>query len=163
MSFAVPFDRLVDYSDYERRKWRDWIGASPARLDIAVQTAGRFPTVGALLDHIFLIERRHLARLEGATPPEATGIAAGDWQSLFEYGDLVRADLRRYVSEVDDAAGSETITFVLRGEDFSVRRQKLILHIVMHEVRHLAQIALAARQAGEGPPGEHDIVFCPEV
>jgi uncharacterized damage-inducible protein DinB len=38
-------------------------------------------------------------------------------------------------------------------------RRKLATHVVLHEVRHLAQIALAARAAGVAPPGDHDLFF----
>ena len=39
--------------------------ANPAAIDATVQPGGRFPTVGKLIDHIFLVERRHLQRLHG--------------------------------------------------------------------------------------------------
>jgi uncharacterized damage-inducible protein DinB len=162
MSLTVAYDQLLDYSDHDRRKWRDWIAADSGRLDIAVQPGGRFPTVGALLDHVFLVERRHLCRLEGGTPPEATGIPPGDWERLFEYADLVRADLRRYASDVDDATGSETITWRYLDREYSMTRRKLLVHIVLHEIRHLAQVALAARAASVAPPGEHDLIYFAE-
>ena len=163
MSVSVHIEQLLDYSDHERRKWRDWINADPKRLEIPLQPGGRFPTVWALLDHVSLVERRHLARLEGGTPPDETGIRYGDWTGLFEYADLVRADLRRYVADTDDAAGSQTISFTALGlGPVSMSRRRLLTHIVLHEVRHLAQVALAARTAGVEPPGEHDLFFFPE-
>jgi len=163
VSLSVGYEPLLAYSDHERRKWRQWVAADPARLEIPMQPGGRFPTIGALLDHVFFVERRHLSRLEGGTPPDASGVPSGDWQRLFEYGDLVRADLRTYVAGLDDAVGDSTISFT--GWDnvrYSMSRRRLLTHIVMHEVRHLAQIALAARLAGVEPPGAHDIAFFPE-
>lgn len=160
MSLHVGFDQLLDYSDHERRKWRDWIAADPRRLDLPVQPGARFPTVGALLDHVFFVERRHLSRLEGGALPEATGIPHGDWQRLFEYADLVRADLRAYARDLDDRAGSDVLSFIaLGGVPVSMTRRRLLTHIVLHEIRHLAQIALAARTAGIEPPGEHDLFY----
>lgn len=41
-------------------------------------------------------------------------------------------------------------------------RRKLLAHMLLHEVRHLAQIALAARIAGHEPPGRHDLFYFPE-
>ena len=160
MSVSVGLEQLLDYSDHERRKWREWVAADPKRLEIAVQPGARFPTIGALLDHMFFVERRHLSRLEGGTLPERTGIAPGDWTRLFEYGDLVRADLRRYISDIDDPTGSETMTFVpMGGGTITMSRRRLLTHVVLHEVRHFAQLALAARTAGVDPPGDHDLFF----
>ena len=163
MSVTLRLEELIEYSDHERAKWRDWIAADRARLQIPLQPGGRFPTLGSLLDHVFLAERRHLARLEGGTPPESTGVAAGDMDALFEYADLVRADLCRYVADLDDQAAAETITFTVGSyPTFRMTRRKLALTIVLHETRHLAQAALAARTAGHEPPGEHDLLFFTE-
>ena len=160
MTLGITLDQLLDYSDHERRKWREWVGADPARLDVVMQAGGRFPTVGALLDHIFLVERRHLARLEGGTPPDATGVPLGDWKRLFEYADLVRADFRRYASDVDDDVGDQVIAFNAVGlGPVSMTRRRLLTHVALHEIRHLAQVALAARMAGIAPPGEHDLFY----
>ena len=36
-------------------------------------------------------------------------------------------------------------------------RRRLLTHVFLHEIRHLAQLALAARAAGIEPPGNHDL------
>jgi uncharacterized damage-inducible protein DinB len=163
MSVTIPFELLLDYSEQERHKWRDWIAADEKRLDLTVQAGARFATVAALLDHIFLAERRNLARLEGGTPPDATGIPPGDWTRLFEYADLVHADLRRYASDATDTVCDEKLPFVAPGFTLTLSRRLLLTHILLHEVRHLAQLALAARNAGIEPPGNHDVLFFAEA
>jgi uncharacterized damage-inducible protein DinB len=170
MSVAVPLLRLLDYSDYERAKWKAWIADNSGRLSLAFQPTGRFPTVWTVFDHLFLIERRHLSRLQGATPPDVTGVAVGDWQALLDYGDLVRADLRRYLTDLTEADAASQITFTVQSGafttqsgTFTVTRGKLAIHILMHEIRHLAQIAYAARAAGQEPPGLHDYFYFPET
>jgi uncharacterized damage-inducible protein DinB len=162
VSLTIGLEPLLDYSDHERRKWKDWVAAEPARLHLPVQRAARFPTVWSLLDHVFLVERRHLSRLEGGTPPDATGVAVGDWTALFEYADLVRADFRRYVADLPDSEGTATITFAIQSGPVTMTRRKLAAHVILHEVRHLAQLAAAARLAGHEPPGDHDLFFFAE-
>ena len=128
MSVAVALAPLIAYSDHEREKWRQWIAADPARMRIPFQTGGRFADVAALLDHVFLVERRHLARLEGATPPPATGVPSGDWGAMFEYGDLVRADFRAYLDALDEATASQTmvITGLQSSADVVMTRRRLV-------------------------------------
>jgi uncharacterized damage-inducible protein DinB len=159
VSITIGLAALLDYSDHEREKWERWLAGDPARASLPLQQAGRFPTVFALLDHVFLVERRHLARLEGATPPGSTGVRAGDLRGLFEYAALVRADFRRYVSDTSDARAQERMTITLQDRSLSMTRQTLATHIVVHEIRHLAQLALAVRLAGFEPPGEHDYFY----
>ena len=162
MTPAASLTELLDYSDHERRKWREWVAVDPARLEIRFQPDGRFRTLGAVLDHVFLVERRHLARLEGGVPPEASGVAASDVKALFEYADLVRADLRKYIADATENELRETLTFVTQSGTGTMTRRRLLVHIVLHEVRHLAQLAYAVRVAGQSPPGQHDIFYCPE-
>lgn len=163
MSLTIRLDELLDYSDHERQKWKAWIAADATRLRIPFQTGSRFPTVASLLDHVFLVERRHLARLEGGVPPDETGVAGGDWQALFDYAELVRADLRQYVAHLENDRGTETLTFDVQSGTFTMTRRKLAVHIVLHEVRHLAQLAYAVRIAGDAPPGMHDLFYFTEL
>jgi uncharacterized damage-inducible protein DinB len=159
VSITAGLPELLAYSDHERAKWRAWVEADPSRLSLPFQPGARFATLGSVFDHIFLVERRHLSRMEGATPPDSTGVAPGDVKGLFEYGDLVRDDFRHFVTSMDDAAAGEPFTFTIPGQTLTMSRRKLATSVVLHEVRHLAQVALAARAAGVEPPGEHDLLF----
>ena len=163
MSTAVDLQHLLAYTDHERTKWKAWLAADPsARLAIPFQNGARFPTVGSLLNHMFWVEERHLSRLESHPLPDTEGASANDLNALYEYGDRVRAKLRHWVTEVDDKRFSEPITFSLRGAPpITVLRRKLAAHILLHEIRHFAQIAYAVRVAGHEPPGEHDYFFAP--
>ena len=163
MTVTVDLAELLQYSDHERGKWREWIAADPARMSIPFHDGGRFPTVGSLFEHIFLVERRHLSRIQGATPPDATGVPAGDWKALFEYAELVRADFRGSVATLPDAEARQSMTVAAMSGTRTMTKRWLATTIVLHEIRHLAQIAYAARRAGHAPPGEHDVFYCPEV
>lgn len=162
MTASVQLRELLDYTDHERQKWRAWIGADPRRLDIPFQSGGQFPTIGSLFDHIFLVERRHLSRLEGGTPPDSTGVKQDDWKRLFEYADLVRADFRRYLADLDAAEAQQVLTVVVQTGARTMTKRRLATHIVLHEIRHTAQIACAVRIAGQEPPGQHDIFYFSE-
>ena len=161
MTVAVSLASLLAYSDAERTKWREWLEANPARLHLPFQPGGRFPDVASLFDHLFLVERRHLSRLEGAIPPTATGITPGEVAALFDYADLVRADFRGYLDALDEGMASQPIvlTGLQSSGDITMSRRRLTTHILLHEIRHLAQVAYAARLAGHEPPGEHDIFY----
>jgi len=163
MSVPVDFERLMDYAQHERAKWKSWLEADPARLRLPFQVGLRLPTLNALLDHVFWVERRHLSRLQGVPLPESTGVAEGDLAGLFAYADRAHADLRRYVAGLTDAQANETMTFTIpiQPQPVTMTRGKLALHILLHEVRHMAQLAYAARLAGLDPPGQHDYFFFP--
>ena len=163
MTVAVDLAELLHYSDHERGKWREWIAADPSRMSIPFQDGGRFPTIGSLFDHIFLVERRLLSRIQGATPPDATGVPPDDWKALFEYAGLVRADFRTSIATLSEEDARQTMTVATQSGTRTMTRRWLATTIALHEIRHLAQIAYAARRAGHAPSGEHDLLYCPEL
>ena len=162
MNVGVELRELLDYTDHERQKWLDWIAADPRRIEIPFQPGGRFSTVASLFDHVFLVERRHLSRLQGATPPESTGVEHGDWTQLFEYARVVRAEFRRYLDGLDPSQAQQTMNVVAQSGTQTMTKRRLAAHILLHEIRHTAQIAYAVRRAGHEPPGRHDLFYFPE-
>jgi uncharacterized damage-inducible protein DinB len=160
MALSLSFDELLRYTSEERDKWRRWLSAHAEAIDVPVQPGGRLPTVGKLIDHIFLVERRHLQRLRGETLATETGLTANNAAPLFDYGSSVRRELEHFVRELDEgAAADEVRTFVVREQDWRMTPRKLLFHLLLHEIRHWAQIALAIRVAGLEPPGDHDLFY----
>jgi uncharacterized damage-inducible protein DinB len=155
----LGFAELLRYTSEERDKWRGWLAAHPGAIDAAVQPGGRLPTVGKLIDHIFLVERRHLQRLMGEKPSDQTGLTGNNAAPLFDYGASVRRELEQYVSDLDDEEADRVRAFVVREQTWPMSSRKLLFHILIHEIRHWAQIALAVRLAGFEPPGDHDFFY----
>ena len=154
------YAEFLRYTQEERDKWRVWFAAHPEALDVELQPGGRYPTVGSLVDHIFLVERRHLQRLTSAPLDAGTGLSGRHAPPLFDYGASVRRELEQYVAQLDEDAADEPRTFTVQsGGDFVLTPRKLLLHILLHETRHWAQIALAIRRAGLEPPGNHDLFY----
>ena len=163
MSLSLTFDELLRYTNGEREKWRTWLGAHPAALDAPVQPGGRLPTVGKLLDHIFLAERRILQRLTDAPLTQSTGLTGNNAPPLFDYGASVRRELEQYVADLDVDVADEIRSFEMGEQRLAMTARKLLFHVLIHEIRHWAQITLAVRLAGFEPPGEHDLVFSPAL
>ena len=159
MPLAIAFDELVRYTTGERDKWRGWFTIHPAAIDAPVQPGGRLPTVGRLIDHIFLVERRHLQRLTAQPLSDTTGLTGNNATPLFDYGASVRRELEQFVGDLGDDDAETVRTFEVRERQWPMTPRKLLFHILVHETRHWAQIALAVRLAGFDPPGDHDLFF----
>jgi uncharacterized damage-inducible protein DinB len=158
VSLTITLDELLRFTAAEREKWRVWCNAHPSAIDAPVQPDGRLPTVGTLIDHIFLAERRVLQRLTDSTPSAATGLTGHNAPPLFDYGSSVRRELEQFLRELDTDVADEVRTFDIGGRQWPMTPRKLLFHIVLHEIRHWAQIALAVRIAGYDPPGDHDLI-----
>ncbi len=155
----ISYDELLRYTSEERDKWRGWFAAHPEAIDAPVQPGGRLPTVGKLIDHIFLVERRHLQRLTDQPLSTQTGLTGNNAPPLFDYGASVRRELEQHVAELDDEVADQVRSFEVRDRKWPMTPRKLLFHILLHETRHWAQIALAVRLAGLEPPGDHDLFY----
>ena len=154
------FEEFVRYTNEEREKWRGWFAAHPDAMAIELQSGGRYPTVGSLVDHIFLVERRHLQRLNDVRPDDMTGLSGHHAPPLFDYGASVRRELEQFAADLDADVANELRTFTLQsGGRFDLTPRKLLFHCLLHETRHWAQIALSVRRAGLEPPGNHDLYY----
>ena len=159
MTLTITLDELLAWTEEERAKWLPWLKANPGALDVAVQPGGRFPTVAALIDHIFLVEHRHTLRLQGKELPAQSGIAAGDVDALYEYAARGREGVRRYLPTLNQNDINVPRDVVVASGTYPLSPRKLLFHMVLHEVRHWAQIAAAVRAAGHAPPGDHDLFY----
>jgi uncharacterized damage-inducible protein DinB len=160
MSITLSYDELLRYTNEEREKWRRWFQAHPAAIESPVQPAdARLPTVGKLIDHVFLVERRHIQRLRGEPLTDSTGLSAQNAPPLFDYGASVRRELSSFVEALDGGEADEVRTFEVRDRSWAMTPRKLLFHVLIHEIRHWAQIALAIRLAGFDPPGDHDLFY----
>lgn len=156
----LSFNEFLRYTQEERDKWRAWFVANPDALEIEVQPGGRYATVGSLIDHIFLVERRHLQRLRGAELDTKTGLSGRHAPPLFDYGASVRRELEQFTSELDEDVADQPRKFTVQsGGDYVLTPRKLLFHCLLHETRHWAQIALSLRRAGLEPPGNHDLFY----
>lgn len=157
MQLHLSWHETRAYNEEERAKWDRWFRNHGLEvLAVPFQRGERFPTVWHMVDHIFVVERRHLQRLRSEYPlPETTG--AADWQAILAYATGVRAELVAYVELPGDADAPRE--FPIMGRQVMVTPRKLLFHIFMHEARHWAQIALALRNAGFDPPPDQDLVF----
>ena len=159
MPLTIAFDELLRYTNAERDKWRVWLTSHSAAIDASVQPGGRLPTVGRLIDHIFLVERRHLQRLHALPLSDSTGLTGNNAAPLFDYGASVRRELEQFVADLGEDDADTVRDFEVRERQWPMTPRKLLFHILLHEIRHWAQIALAVRLAGFEPPGEHDLFY----
>src|SRR4030095_7464989 len=97
MSLQISLDEVMAWTAEDRAKWLPWLKANPKALDVTVQPGGRFPTVGSLIDHIFLVEHRPTPRLQGKELPAESGVHTGDVDALYAYAARGREAVRLYL------------------------------------------------------------------
>jgi uncharacterized damage-inducible protein DinB len=161
MTLELSYDELLRYTDGERAKWRRWFEAQPDDVWRApVQKEGTLADVWTLADHIFLVELRHVQRLQRKTElAEQTGVARGDAPALWDFAGRARQELRALAGAITPGDAAAPRKLQVRNGTHTLTPRKLLFHILLHEIRHWAQIATAVRNAGFPPPGGHDLFY----
>ena len=160
---AVSLNELLDYTGWERQKWHARIrkyGAQTLEISAGPHGDGRFERVGDLIRHIFSAEKRYAERLAGQALTDPASIPNTDIEALFQFSRQSRGELKQLLEsfpaqEWDVPRDFKILDFVAR-----VTPRKIVMHVLMHEIRHWAQIATMFRMNGYAVEF-HDFLFSP--
>jgi uncharacterized damage-inducible protein DinB len=128
------------------------------KTSIGLHGDGRFSTVGVLVRHIFSAEKRYVERLSGRPLTDTSSVPADNLEALFQFGHESRSEFKKFVEEFPGEAWDVPFEFKLITSVLRVTPKKIIVHVLLHEMRHWAQIATLLRM--NGVKGEfHDFLF----
>lgn len=155
----LSVEELIHYTDEERARWERWFHENGAELLAMPIVGDRETTVGALILHIFGPELRYVQRLKEETPTEYRGRPVNRIEEIFGFGMESRKALRAYVRDAKPEEWFRMFEFEIGLRPCRASARKIVLHMLLHEIRHWAQVARIMRERGFEPPGEHDLLF----
>ncbi len=159
MSAAITLQELLADNETATGKWHTWFAANPAALEVpcGIYNSG---TVRGLLKHIFAVELRHSQRLNGEEVVAYDAIPAGSLDDLFAIHSQAMRNLSRFLSHADDTALGEVIALqTVSAGTLHASRRKLFAHILLHSMRHWAQLSSLLRKAGYKTDWPKDFLF----
>lgn len=160
MSFAgITLRELMTDNDAATNKWGAWFKANETALDVPcdIYNSG---DVRGLLKHIFAVELRHSQRLMGEEVTAYDAIPVGSLDGLLDVHALALDNLRRFLSRADDAALEEVIALqTVSAGTLHASRRKLFVHVMLHSMRHWAQLATILREKGFATDWPKDFLF----
>jgi uncharacterized damage-inducible protein DinB len=154
----LGLNELVRYTDEERSRWEMWFRENGPDL-LRMPIAGRDATVGALILHIFGPELRYVQRIAGDPVTEYRGLPSKTVEEVFGFGIETRRALRQFFARAKPEDWDRQIDLHLAQGPQQATVRKLIGHVLIHEIRHWAQIARIMRERGFEPPGGHDLLM----
>lgn len=158
-SAAITLEELLADNDAATEKWQTWFAANPAALDVpcAIYNSS---TVRGLLKHIFAVELRHSQRLLGEEVTSYEAIPVGSLDDLIAIHGQATRNLRKFLSSANDAALCEMISLqTVSAGTLNASRRKLLTHILLHSIRHWAQLSSLLREAGYQTDWPKDFLF----
>ncbi|HWZ97446.1 MAG TPA: DinB family protein [Candidatus Dormibacteraeota bacterium] len=163
MSAGVSLIELIEFTDWERSMWHDWLRERSDKvlgISLGPHGDGRMQNIGDLVKHIFIAEKHHVERLSDRPLTDTNLIPNDSVEELFRFGQRSRKDLRDFVETHPAEDWEDSREFEIMGKIVSVTPRKFIVHILTHEIRHWAQIATMLRLNGL-TGGFPDFLFSP--
>jgi uncharacterized damage-inducible protein DinB len=158
----LSFSELIAYTDWERGLWHAWLqqhGESVLAITAGPHGDGRFQTIGDVVRHIFSAEKRYVERLSNR-PLTDTASIPSSIEPLFQFGRQSRADFTEFIKTFPAQKWDVPQDFSLMNNHLRATPRKIVVHVLLHEIRHWAQIGTLLRL--NGLTGEfHDFLFSP--
>ena len=159
----LDYDHLLEYTDWQRDRWEQWFtrqGGSALAVSTGPHGDGRLATIGQVVRHIFSAETRYVERMKDQPLSDTSLIPAEDIDALFAFGRASRSALRSFIASLpsDELDVARELTIVDTTRRLTPR--KILVHVVVHEIRHWAQIATLLRLQGMNVEF-HDFLMSP--
>lgn len=159
---ALTFDELLRHNQEETEHWQAWFAAHPEALDVPLDIANMKDVRGMLL-HIFVVEVLYSERMSDIVRERLSydDFPASNSDGLFAYGSTARARFRAMLANTSDAGWNEVLTYGSKAVGLSITatRRKMFAHVMLHSLRHWAQLATALRQHSYKQDWMHDFIF----
>jgi uncharacterized damage-inducible protein DinB len=100
MSTSLSMGELIEYTDWERGEWYEWLrqrGDEVLGTSAGPHGDGRFQTIGDVVRHIFSAEKRYIDRLSNRPLTDTASISNANVESLFQFGRESRKDFKEFV------------------------------------------------------------------
>ncbi|HEX9936598.1 MAG TPA: DinB family protein [Longimicrobium sp.] len=164
MQAVLEISTLAGYVENETERWREWFAAAPPEVLDLPLGAGAEGTIRTLVKHIFAVELRYAQRLVGEPVSGYDELADGTVEQLWQIHRTANATRGRYLA----GASPEALDRILVSETRKLgriesRAHTVLVHSLVHGIRHWAQVAMVLRQHGHGGLWEHDWLLNPAV
>ncbi len=147
---ALSTTELLAWLERTSAGWRDLLTAHPEALDFPCDVR-EGETVRDLVHHIVAVELRYAERLKGLPASEYDALPRTDTAALYATHDRAMALLGE-VLEDEHVPWEEELEFVTRSAGtLRASRRVVLVHLMMHSIRHYAQLAMLVRQGGVKP------------
>lgn len=154
MTQGFSLEDMLRYSEEETQRWKQFFTANPELLDLPTDVAGA-GTVRGLLIHIFSAELYFANAVQGLQQPDFDALDNQSVDEIFALGDGARGKFRNFLGGASD----QDIDVKVPAGPYRPSKRKMIIHAVIHGVRHWAQLATSLRAQGHKQTWQHDFLL----
>jgi uncharacterized damage-inducible protein DinB len=154
---ALTANEILAWLERTSTGWKDLIIAHPELLAFPCDVMG-VSTVAGLLQHIVAVELRYAEQLNGLPPTDYAAIPFDSADAIYATHTRAVGLLRQQLASSVD--WDEKIDFLTRSMGPArASRKTILVHALMHSIRHYAQLATLVRQHGIKPGWQMDYLL----
>jgi len=151
---ALPEVIPVRYTEEEAARWKQFLAAHPAALDLPFDVAG---TVRELLFHVFATELFFAHAVLGLPKPDFDTLPHATLDQLFGINQDAAGKFREFFGKAkpEDWAQVAPLGF----GNLKASKRKMVAQALLHGVHHRAQLSTFLRQQGFKQDWVHDFLM----
>lgn len=155
---ALTAEQLMAWVETTSTEWKALLAAHPEALAFPCDVR-ETSSVAEALQHIVAVELRYAQRLADAAQSDYAAIPYSTVEEIYRTHDAAMALYRELLAR-EDFDWEQTIEFQTRSAGtLKSSRRTILVHALMHSIRHYAQLATLVRQHGVKPGWQMDYLF----
>jgi uncharacterized damage-inducible protein DinB len=158
MSLSIPADELLRWNDLSATHWHGFALANPGILTLPCDIHSSH-TVAQLLQHIVAVELRYAQRLAGEPESDYNDIPFHSAEAIFATHDRTLSLLQPLLADAAFNWSTEIEFQTITAGRIRASRRTILIHLLMHSIRHYAQLATLVRTHGFNPDWPMDFLF----
>jgi len=158
MSLTIAVEKLIAWNDDTARKFRDFVCLNPVVFSLPsdIRSDG---TVAGTLQHVVYFELRFANLIAGFAKKPLEEIPKDSIDAIYETHAHATTIIRQLLSDATFDWSQEMVFEVPNLGPVNATRESFLIHLLMHSVRHYAQLATVVRQAGYPLTWRMDYLF----
>jgi uncharacterized damage-inducible protein DinB len=151
-------NELMAWAERTASGWRELFAAHPEALAFPRDIVGT-TSIAELLQHIVAVELRYAERLSGLAETPYEAVPFGTVEAIYDTHKQAM-ELLRKLEDREQTYWEEWLQFTTRrGGTMRATRRTVFVHLLMHSIRHYAQLATLMRQRGIAPNWQMDYLL----
>lgn len=158
MPLSVPVENLLAWNETTTLHWREFFHDHPMQLLLPCDIRNG-KNIADTLQHIVAVELRYAQRLSGLPESPYEEIPKHSVDTLLSAHDLAFGLIRILLADPTYDWSSEITFDTLALGRLRASRETILVHLILHGIRHYAQLATLVRQEGFKTDWPMDYLF----
>jgi uncharacterized damage-inducible protein DinB len=158
MSLSIPAEKLVLWNDLSAQRWHDLMISHPEILAIPCDIRNS-QTIAQVMQHIVAVELRYAERLQSVPESDYASVPCDSAEAIFATHSRALEIVRALLA---DGAYDWTVEIDFKTLSLGMlrtTRSTILIYMLMHGIRHYAQLATLVRSHGFTPDWPMDYLF----